>query len=56
MYVTILLLHVKMMKSPFWGKNVLEFCFGEWNCINDFKFSTVHEIYISDFSNISFIT
>ncbi|EAL16847.1 hypothetical protein protein [Bacillus cereus G9241] len=27
MYVTLLLLHVKMMKSSFWGKNVLEFGF-----------------------------
>ncbi len=53
MYVTILLLHVKMMKSSFWGKNVLEFGFGEWNCIKDFIFNTVHEIYTDDFSNIS---
>ncbi|TKH13518.1 hypothetical protein FC699_21725 [Bacillus wiedmannii] len=53
MYVTILLLHVKMMKSPFWGKNVLEFGFCEWNCIKDFNFIAVHEIYIGDFSNIS---
>lgn len=69
MYVTLLLLHVKMMKSSFWGKNVLEFGFGVWNCINnfnsntvreiiiiDFNHITVHEIYIDDFSNISFIT
>lgn len=56
MYVTILLLHVKMMKSSFWWKNILEFGFGEWNCIKDFSFNTVHEIYIDDFSNISFIT
>ncbi|KXY09753.1 hypothetical protein AT260_04205 [Bacillus wiedmannii] len=44
MYVTILLLHVKMMKSSFWWKNVLEFGFCEWNCINNFNFNTVHEI------------
>lgn len=44
MYVPILLLHVKMMKSSFWGKNVLEFGFGEWNCINNFNFNTVREI------------
>ncbi|MDR4322848.1 hypothetical protein FOS03_19765 [Bacillus paranthracis] len=46
MYVTLLLLHVKMMKSSFWGKNVLEFGFGEWNCIKGFIFNTVHEIII----------
>ncbi|PGB56810.1 hypothetical protein COL95_02910 [Bacillus anthracis] len=44
MYVTILLLHVKMMKSSFWGKNVLEFGFGVWNCINNFNSNTVREI------------
>ncbi|ASI78568.1 hypothetical protein ACS95_08815 [Bacillus cereus] len=46
MYVTILLLHVKMMKSSFLDKNVLEFGFGEWNCIKGFIFNTVHEIII----------
>ncbi len=55
MYVTILLLHVKMMKSSFSGKNMLEFGFGEWNCIKGFIFNTVHEIYIDDFFNISTI-
>ncbi|ONG81656.1 hypothetical protein BKK41_11050 [Bacillus cereus] len=49
MYVTLLLLHVKMMKSSFWGKNVLEFGFGEWNCTNTSDLNTVHEIYIDDF-------
>lgn len=42
-----------MMKSPFWGKNVLEFGFGAWNCINTSALNTVHEIYIGGFSNIS---
>ncbi|ARZ63287.1 hypothetical protein AWW71_11545 [Bacillus cereus] len=46
MYVTLLLLHVKMMKSSFWGKNVLEFGFGVWNCINNFNSNTVREIII----------
>lgn len=46
MYVTLLLLHVKMMKSSFWGKNVLEFGFGEWNYINNFNSNTVREIII----------
>ncbi|KOS26676.1 hypothetical protein ADK17_16880 [Bacillus anthracis] len=47
MYVTLLLLHVKMMKSSFWGKNVLEFGFGEWNYINNFNSNTVREIILT---------
>ncbi|MGM2902957.1 hypothetical protein ACS26N_13100 [Bacillus cereus group sp. BC232] len=35
-----------MMKSSFWGKNVLEFGFGVWNCIKGFIFNAVHEIII----------
>ncbi|ALQ68794.1 hypothetical protein ATN06_15955 [Bacillus thuringiensis] len=56
MYVTLLLLHVKMMKSSFWGKNVLKFGLVNGIMLMNFDSSTVHEIYINDFSNISFIT
>ncbi|KMP93847.1 hypothetical protein TU65_16780 [Bacillus wiedmannii] len=50
MYVTILLLHVKMLKSSFWVKNVLEFGFCEWNCINNFNLNTVREITLITFT------
>ena len=40
----------KMMKSSFWGKNVLEFGFGVWNCINNFNSNTVREITLITFN------